>query len=339
MTPPAPAADLPVLARRPPAEVIAYLRDVGETDLASRLEAALREAEAQRSAFGGGAWWWPFGDRQPPIWLSAAHAFGHLAPAPPGEQPLVIRYAGAIAPDPTLRNGRVNIKLDRLRVKAYPGGGTHQVLLDFNARNQIPGGAEDLHFNATFRVPEGEHAGVVGHPIFLGLNVGAEGLAFRCRTINVHNEQDEALLRALESDVFRDGLRLATAAQPALGPLSKLALGLTRAIAGRHRNVPVQEFYLGLDFGSTATGARLAEGSYLAVQIPDAVQTVWSWEEWVYHPGKGQVVSRKDAAQTIPYNYLLFSVSRFTEEAAPPKERARAPRKTRKKGPEDKRTA
>jgi hypothetical protein len=44
--------------------------------------------------------WWPFRDRPPPIRLSAAHAFGHLPPAPPGEQPLPIRYAGAIAPDP-----------------------------------------------------------------------------------------------------------------------------------------------------------------------------------------------------------------------------------------------
>src|SRR5262249_33479536 len=154
-----------------------------------------------------------FRDRPPPIWLSASHAFGHLPLPSSGGQSLPIRYAGAIEPDVSLRNGRVNIKLDRLRVKAYPGGGTHQVLLDFNARNQGPGGAEALHFNATFRVPEGEHAGVVGHPVFLGLNVGAEGAAFHCRTINVHNEQDEALLRALESDVFRDGLRLATAAQ------------------------------------------------------------------------------------------------------------------------------
>jgi hypothetical protein len=77
--------------------------------------------------------------------------------------------------------------------------------------------------------------------------------------------------------------------------------------------VPVQEFYLGLDFGSTATGARLAEGSYLAVQIPEALQTVWDWDEWVYQPARGQVVHRDDPARTIPYNYLVFSVSRFAE--------------------------
>jgi hypothetical protein len=274
---------------------------------------ALQEAPPQPDTFGGGAWWWPFRHRQPPAWLHAAHTFGHLPPAPPGEEPLPIRHAGAIAPDPSLRNGRVNIKLDRLRVMAYPGGGTHRVLLDFNARNQVPGGAEELHFNATFRVPEGEHAGVVGHPVFLGLNVGSEGVAFRCLTVNVRNDQDEAFLGFLESSAFQAGLRLATAAQPALGPLSQMALGLTRAIAERHRNVPVQEFYLGLDFGSSAIGARLAEGSYLAVQIPESLQTVWDWADWVYHPTRGQVVHKDDPARTIPYNYLAFSVSRFTE--------------------------
>ena len=104
MTPPTPALDLLVLARREPTEVTAYLRDVGETDLASRLEAALGEAKAPRINYGGLLSWWPFRDRQPPIWLSASHAFGYLAPAPPGEQPLPIRYAGtAIAPDPALR--------------------------------------------------------------------------------------------------------------------------------------------------------------------------------------------------------------------------------------------
>jgi hypothetical protein len=34
--------------------------------------------------------------------------------------------------------------------------------------------------------------------------------------------------------------------------------------------VPVQDFYLGLDFSAIATRARLALGSYLAVQVPEA---------------------------------------------------------------------
>jgi hypothetical protein len=305
--------DLPVIARRSPADVAAYLRDVGDSKLASELQAAAQQAPQEKAAFGAAAWWWPFGDRKPPAWLHAAHAFGYLPLTPPGDQAVALRNVGDIAPNPALRNARINIKLQRLRIKAYPGGGTHRVLLDFNARNQVPGQAEDLHFNATFRVPEGETAGVVGHPIFLGLNVGTEGVAFRCLTVNVANEEDEQFLGFLESGAFQAGLKLVTTAQPALGPLSQLALGLTKAIAGRHRNVPVQEFYLGLDFTSTPLGARLAEGSYVAVQIPESLQTVWDWADWVYQPSKGLIVRKDDASQTIPYNYLVFSVSRDAE--------------------------
>ncbi|MDY3555985.1 hypothetical protein R5W24_005132 [Gemmata sp. JC717] len=302
---------VPVLARRSPEEVVAYLRSVGDTALADALESAARDAPAEPATFGVRRWL--FGDRQPPPWLHAAHAFGYLPLVTPDEKPIPIRYAGNIVPDGSLRGSRINIKLDRLCVRSYPGGGTHRVLLDFNARNQVPGRAEDLHFNATFRVPEGEQAGVVGHPIFLGLNVGAEGVAFRCQTVNVKNDQDEAFLGFLESDAFRTGLQLATTAQPALGPLSHMVLGITKSISRRHRNVPVQEFYLGLDFGSTATGARLAEGSYIAVQIPESLQTVWAWDDWVYLPSRGQMVRRDNTTATIPYNHLVFSVSRFTK--------------------------
>jgi hypothetical protein len=56
--------------------------------------------------------------------------------------------------------------------------------------------------------------------------------------------------------------------------------------------------------------ARLAEGSYLAVQIPESLQTVWDWDEWVFNPANGQVVNKAEPTQLIPYNYLVFSVSR-----------------------------
>src|SRR5687767_1423121 len=158
---------------------------------------------------------------------------------------------------------------NRLRVADYPGSGTHRILFDFYARNQVPGFGEDLHFNATYRVREGERASIAGYPIFLGLNVGADGVAFRCHTVNVKNDADEAFLDFLEGDVFKSGLKLATIAQPAIAPLTGLALGLTKSIAQRNRNVSVQDFYLGLDFTGTSMGARLAVGDYIAVQIPE----------------------------------------------------------------------
>jgi hypothetical protein len=73
----------------------------------------------------------------------------------------------------------------------------------------------------------------------------------------------------------------------------------------------VQDFDLGLDFGANPMGGRLAEGAYLAVQVPESLQPIWNWDEWVYHPTLGQVVKRSDQQQPIPYNYLVFSLSRY----------------------------
>ncbi len=225
--------------------------------------------------------------------------------------PLRIQHAGNIEPEPSLRNARVTVTLDRLRIAAYPGGGTHCVLFDFSAQNQIPGTPEHLHFNATYRAREGEQVGVIGHPLFVGLSVGTEGLGFHCYTVNVKNDEDEAFLRFLDTGVFKAGLRLASAAQPAIAPLSGMALGLTRAIAARNRNAPVQDFYMGLDFSSVPTGARLAVGTYLAVQIPENLTRVWNWENWEYDPRNGQVVHRDHVTQLIPHNYVAFGVHRY----------------------------
>jgi hypothetical protein len=114
--------------------------------------------------------------------------------------------------------------------------------------------------------------------------------------------------------VFKAGLQLASTAQPVIGLFSATALGLTKGIATRNRNVPVQDFYMGLDFGNIPTRARLAEGSYLAVQIPETFQTVWDWSEWVYNPTSGRVVNREDPTLLIPYNYVVFSISRYEGE-------------------------
>ena len=253
--------------------------------------------------------WWPFQDKP---WQHTAHAFGYLAPAVAPGGPLGLVAAGMIPKERELEKGaRLKITLDRLRVAAYPGGGTHRILFDFYAQNQVPGTVEHLHFNITCRVREGEQAAVLGYPIFVGLNVGAEGVAFKCFTVNVKNDEDEALLGFLDSDVFKGGLKLAQTLQPAIAPLSGMAMALTRTLAGRHQNVPVQEFYLGLDFSDIPTRARLAEGSYVAVQIPETMETVWNWQDWVYQPGSGQVVKKENERELIPYNYLVFGVSRY----------------------------
>jgi hypothetical protein len=299
--------DLPVLGRMSAAEAAVKLRELGEDEEAAALETA------QKQAAGGGETfalpdWIPFRER---AWRHTAHAFGFLPPAEPGKAMLPIQHAGNIASDPSLKNSRIRIVLNRLRVADYPGGGTHRVLFDFYAQNQLAGSVEHLHFNVTLRAYEGEEAAVIGYPIFVGLNVGSEGVAFRCFTVNVQNDQDEAFLGFLDSEVFQGGLKLATTAQPAIAPLSQLAIGITKSIAKRNRNVGVQEFSMGLDFTRNVMGARLAAGDYIAVQIPQKLRTVWDWDEWVYNPRNGQIVRSNDSLATIPYNYLVFSISRY----------------------------
>jgi hypothetical protein len=295
--------DLSVVGRMPPEQAVPKLREVGEDAAADSLQGKL----ARTSPSFGTLDWLPFRER---LWAHTAHAFGHLPPAEPGDDLLPIRHAGNMKADPSLKGASLRITLDRLRVAQYPGGGTHHILFDFYARHQTAAGGEDLHFNAAYRAREGERAAAVGYPIFVGLGVGSDGVAFRCFTVNVKNEQDEALIGFLDSDVFRAGLRLASAAQAAVAPLAMMAFNLTRALAGRSRNVPVQDFYLGLDFGSNPTGARLALGSYLAVQIPETKQAVWDWDEWGYNPSTGQVVKKADKKELLPYNYVVFGVSR-----------------------------
>lgn len=301
--------DTPVVGALPPRKIAAIvLNDMGEGEF---VEALQETDEGPPQVFGPGNQrrWWSLSDKP---WLHTAHAFGYLAPASPEIDMLPIYALGAIHADTTLKHARLKITLERLRVASYPGHGTHRVLLHFFAQNQIAGKAEDLHFNATYRIREGEQAAIRGYPIFVGLSVGGEGVRLRCRTINVKNEQDAAFLNVLESDVFTSGLHLITTAQPALAPLSGLAFGLARTIATRNQNISVQDFDLGLDFGNIPMGARLTEGAYLAVQVPESEQVVWNWDEWIYHMASGQVVKRADHQQVIPYNYLVFGVSRYS---------------------------
>ena len=286
--------------------VAAKLRELGDIETAEMIEVAERRATDPPLSFGV-----LDGLFKPKPWQHTAHAYGYLAVAPPGAQLLAIQHAGNIAADATLKNARLKITLNQLRVASYPGGGQHRILFDFYAQNQLPGITEDLHFNSTVRVREGQQAAVIGYPIFVGLNVGLEGVAFRCYTVNVKNDSDEAFLDFLESDIAKTGLKLASVAQPSLGPFVKLAMGVTRSIAQRNRNVPVQDFYLGLDFAGPTMGARLAQGDYIVVQIPESLDSVWDWNEWVYDQNNGRIVNRADPSQPVPYNFVVLGVSRY----------------------------
>ncbi|PSB04984.1 hypothetical protein C7B64_01745 [Merismopedia glauca CCAP 1448/3] len=244
-------------------------------------------------------------------WYPATHQYGYIAPRQPGSsKPQPILHPSAIEADPTLKNSRINIRLDRLRVYKYPGGGTHNVMVTFEAQNQVGNVQEAVSFSQTYRVPEGNSAGIAGYAIFLGLNVGSEGIKFKGVTINVKNEEDEAVLEALESSTFQNGLKLLTTAQPAIAPFTAISLGLVKLLAKRNRNVAVQKFDLGLDFDSAALAIRLAEGNYIAVQVPH--ETAIDWNKWVYKPDLGAIVHKADDS-LLEYNYLVFRVSRYQD--------------------------
>jgi hypothetical protein len=298
-------ARLGVIGRLSPAEAAAKLRDIGESDIADALADVPGAGPATFGALS------LLGIGRDRAWLHTAHAIGYLAPIDgQGAGLLPIRHAASITPDDALKDARIKITLDGLRAADYPGRGMHRIWFDFAARNQTDQGPEQVHFNATYRVAEGEQAAVLGRPIFTGLRVGAEGIFLQCATVNVANEGDEQLLKFLDSDAFKTGLQLLTTAQPVLAPFSALAVGLTETIAAHHRNVAVQAIDLGLDFSRIAPRPRLAEGSYIAVQVPETLRALWHWEEWGYDPVSGRIVNAQEPSVLIPYNYVVISVSR-----------------------------
>jgi hypothetical protein len=257
-------------------------------------------------------WYWPWGTA---AWEFTEHLFGFIAADAKPEEVLVpLKSATLMEPDKSLNGARIKITLDRLYVAKYPGRGVHHVLFDFYAQNQAVSAVEHLHFNATHKATDGQHAAVLNFPIFVGLCVGAEGVAFKCYTVNVKTSGDQKLLAFLEADAFKRGLEILNTVQPALAPLSAMAYGLTRnLVSSRSTNIPVQEFHLGLDFSNSATGARLAVGSYVALQAPPERANAWKWDNWRYNRETGQIVENTAEAKVVDLNYILFSVTRLNQ--------------------------
>ena len=301
-----PFADIPVLGRMTRAEAAAKLKEVDDQDSAIALESHSEEQPESGKNH-------ELFSLKARGWQHTAHALGYLPSVEPGQSALAIQHAGNIMPDVSLKHKQIKVMLNGLRVADYPGKGDHRILFDFYSQNQTSSGIEHVHFNSTYRAREGESVAAIGYPIFRGLNVGKNGLAFRCFTVNIKNEQDESTLAVFESDVFKGGLLLAETMQPAIAPLSKLAVSLVKSLAKRTRNVPVQDFYLGLDFSNIPGGARLATGLYVAVQIPQSVQQAWEWRQWEYLPSSGQIVRRGERGNLIPYNYVAFGIDRYEQ--------------------------
>jgi hypothetical protein len=240
-------------------------------------------------------------------YLLATRAFGYIPPNNAAATTLVdLTAASNIAPDMSLKGRAIKITLDRLRIYDYPGKGIHNVLFDFSGRHQAEASnGEDLHFNQTYRAPEGEGASISGVPIFVGLKVGNEGISFAAKTVNVSNESDEKLLGFLEGDLFKRGLQLINSINPVVPIVSGFAENIFKQVASRNKNIAVQDIQLGLDFSDAPARPKLREGSYIAVQAPDGFDITTCQ----YNPTTGDFV-QKTGKSPIPLNYIVFSVSK-----------------------------
>src|SRR5207248_9383399 len=109
--------DQPVIGKLPPEQAAAKLREVGENEAADMLEVA-QDTQSKAFELRGRKSWWPFQDK---LWQHTAHAFGYLAPSAPGNDLQPIRSIGNIPADASLKNARIKIALNRLRVASYPG--------------------------------------------------------------------------------------------------------------------------------------------------------------------------------------------------------------------------
>lgn len=246
-----------------------------------------------------------------PPYKHTSHMWGFIPQVKPVSGNITIHHPGSIAADTSLKGQRINISINLIAVAKYPGRGIHNILFEFKAENQIAGTKEPALFSGRYRVSSGGTAGVINAPIFVGLSVGNNMMKFECKTVNVENEDDRRFIDFLESDVMKDGLRLASTVQPAIAPLSAMVSGITKSILNARKNVTVQEITMGLDFGGPPLGARLALGDYIAVQVPPDALANWDWSEWIFRPTNGQIVSASDPAKRIPFNYIFFGVSKF----------------------------
>nr|WP_321272733.1 hypothetical protein [Alcaligenes faecalis] len=217
--------------------------------------------------------------------------------------------ASGLEPDRLLINQRIRVTLDRFYVESYPGSGNHTIVCEFNGKNQVQHDAEALKFATKLVVADQAAAASVNVPIFLGLTVSADGLAFEGRTINVRSNGSEAILDALESSVFRSGLALINLAQPALKPFVSLAAATIKTLESRSRNKQVHHFNLGLDFSDRPTSTCLRLGTYIIAQ---ADATDWDWASFEWSPDSMLLRDRrKNAGQSVGFNYTVIGISRF----------------------------
>ncbi len=241
-------------------------------------------------------------------WKHTGMVIGFIEPGVPKGNAKVLPASSQEA-DHELVNTRIKVTLDRFYVESYPGGGIHTVVCEFNGKNQMTPEPEALKFATKFEVTDRSAAAAINVPVFLGLTVAPDGLAFEGRTINVKSGGSEALLEVLESQVFRSGLSLIQTAQPALKPFVSLATATIKTIVGGSKNKQVHHFNLGLDFSNRPTSTCLKLGTYIVAQ---ASADSWDWSAFEWDTSAMVLRdTRKPSGETVGFNYTAIGISSF----------------------------
>ncbi|MFC7551147.1 hypothetical protein ACFQU7_00850 [Pseudoroseomonas wenyumeiae] len=245
-------------------------------------------------------------------WLRTGVKIGYVANGTT-ERRVAVTAASSIEPDKSLIGRQIKLSLDELYIESHPGlFGEHKIICEFAGKNQSQAESEEVRFALTAFARDQSGAAIRGAPIFVGLTVGADGLAFKGKTVNVQNPDDDWLVGALGSDTFKNGLALITTVQPVLKPFAKLAADAVTASANRHKNRQVMTFTLGLDFSQTVTSAKLRLGSYVVVQGDDAE---WAWNDVTLDTESNRLVLTA-SGKPLARNYMVIGVSEAAAASA-----------------------
>jgi len=283
-----------VIGLASPKAIAEYLELIGDTDAA---------AEFHKLGAGGQNLSLPFVKY---VWGHTGAKIGFI-PEGAGSGDCEIIDAIGMNADEGLRDAALKVSLDAFYVHNYPGTGKHRILCEFTGKNQTDKDSEAMRFALEVLANDESAAAQIGNPIFVGVNVGKDGLSFEGRTVNVRSANDDLMLEALGNGTFKDGLSLLTTAQPVLKPFVKLAEGLVTSVVKRSWNCEVFQFALGLDFSKSMTSAKLRLGSYVVVQ---ADEHEWDWSNFVWNTGSGLVLPKANRATPLKLNYLVIGVGR-----------------------------
>lgn len=280
-------------------DAVVQFREMGLTHMADEITQA--NADANLEAIR-----WPW-NRDPQPW-EFPYAYGFIPHDDPSDE-ITLQNVTTVAPDLSLKGSQVVVSLDRLRVFDFPGSGRHNVLFKFTANNFIEGTEQQLSFNQTFKIQEGQIAPITGYPVFIGLSVGDVVLQFQTEIVNVSNDSDNTLLNVLDSPVFNNGLKLLNKINPIVPVVSEYATGITRMILSRNKNIQIPAPTMGLYFDSISLRPKLAQGSYMAIQMPDP--DTFEWNQYSYNRHSGALRRKDRPNEDLRYNYFVFSISKL----------------------------